>query len=656
MRSRNSKGASAYANSNMTQTAGRQVDVLSAATFAEDEYAPHFSGQVMKLNHAGTAVIGQKINGQKVGRYGMTGLDNVESVTTREDGTVMVRFLNGERVIVDLKNAHITSSVPGVPNAEMVAALYEALAAHGKDDPRFAGLVAALEAYHGDREDLALLAIAASEGEKVLAGMDTFRIQVDSQEAPSDMQERSQALHDALTNRAAPMWMDRLQRSLPKGMSIFGAVRYPNRDAIALEQARFDSNDWEVEDMKEAVRALSEMHNQPEWATKAADATTKKQMEAIAKTVDADVTFGSPGPISIAARMKTARDLGLPIYEPDMNYVAGNDITEASISITNDLNAGTRAFALYGPPGTGKNKFIEELAASSFMPVFEVDFGAGDSMRDLLGDTGLKDGNTQLQVGTLARALSAKGGCYAVYNEFISAPKAEQTTLHNLLGSGIDQTKGRAIMFKSSETSERVRMEIDPDSVQFLTYNPGRGDERPNEAVMRRVSALAFEYPSEDDEVAKTCHMIIPAVGRLAANSTNPGAESWKYDPDLTRVNADGIEEDVAIAEQMPEMATEVRRAVRFARHLRSMYYDDAVEHFMDGTTLSRFVTQIITETHFIGPDFEPINGVELAAKKLDFMIDQSLPPDERRATMDDALTTFYPDAMGSKGSNGIGL
>lgn len=656
-RSRYAGGSGAYSAAEApTQNAGREIDVLAAAAFAADEHAPHFSGEVMNLNHAGAAVVGQKIGGATVGRYGMTGLDGVESTEIQGDGSMLVRFANGERVIVDLINYRITSSVPGIPNPEMVAAVYEALAISGKDDPRYADFVAAMEAYHADRSDLARLAIAAAEGEKIMTGMDTFRVDVESQEAPTSAQERAKQLHEALTNRRAPLWVDRVASAAPEGVSVFGAVMYPNRDAVALEQARFTADDWDIPDMKSAIGKLAEIHEQPDLVAKAEAATTKKQLEAIAKKLDTESAVGTPGPVTVAARMKTARDLGLPLYEPDPNFVPTTNLLDASIIVSNDHAAGTRAFALSGPPGTGKNKFIYEMAAASFMPVFEMDFGAGDTMRDSLGDTGLKDGNTQLQVGTLAKALCAKGGCYAVYNEFISAPRGEQTALHNLLGSGLDQTSGRAIMFKSSEDNAPIRMELDPDSVQFLTYNPGRGDERPNEAIMRRTSALTFEYGSEDDETKKMCHMLQPAIARLASQSDPEKAARWTYDPEKTRVDADGFEVPIPITEQCPDLAEEVRTGVRFAQHLRSMYYDDSVQHFMDGTTLGRFVGQIIVEDNFTGFDDEQHNGAELAAKKLDFMFDQTLPPDERYNLLMDAMSTFYSSRMNQGNAGGIGI
>lgn len=650
-------GGTSGATLELTQEGVSSTSLLSPGEFSKAEHSPQHQGMVLNLEGGNSVLVGSKIAGLSVGRYGMSGLDGVDQVTELEDGTILVTFRNGSSAIVNLEAMTIRTDAQGNPSPEATAALYEALAAKYKDDPKMAEMIAALAAYHADREDLASLAIAAAACEKAIADLDNFTI-IREEGEPSDQESRLAAVRAAMAGRDNPLWLERLRQSLPGTMSVLGPIMYPNNAAIQREQMNLSSADWDEQDMRAAFDDLAARLDDPDIAAKAQKAKDKDALEKLAQEYSGEMKMGSPGPIALAARRRTARVLGLPLFESDPHYVVDGNIGELSLLINGDRFAGTRTFGLAGPPGTGKNTFIYELASTTGQPVVEVDFANGDSMRDLLGDVGLVDGSTVLREGTLAKGLCAPGGVIAVFNEVVSARSDEMTALHNIMGSKADQSTGRWITYKSPEGldgGEATRREVDGESLMFLTWNPGRGDERLSGAVMRRMAAYTIEYGDEESETRKMCHVVYPVVAKLA--EADPAkAAGWSYDPDLTEVDAKGDIIPVPIEVQCPELAKECRSAVRLAEQMRTQYYDDSIQHFMETTTLSRFISTIIMEDHFPPEDegAATTNGVQLAARRLDFMFDQSRLPEDRWSSLTELMSSIYGERIdGSTG--GIG-
>ncbi|WP_217924795.1 AAA family ATPase [Miltoncostaea oceani] len=618
---------------------------------------------LLNFELAGSATVGQRIAGVSVGRYGMTGLDGVVSVTPQPDGTVLVVFANGTTAIVNLSTRTVQTDAPGNPSPEAIAALYEALALDPSAPPE---LVAALENYHADRTDLASLAIAASAGEKVLAGADAFYVLVDGDE-PTEESARLDAVRRSMEETGqVPLWLRRQAEGLPPRVSPIGALLYGSRAAVVREAMAFNIDDWDAPDMRKALTTLAETYEMPEFAAKVEKAKTKEDLDALSTEFDELGLRGTPAPITLAARNRTARQLGLKIYTENPRFVFTAGIQDAC-ALINDLTfTGTRAFGFAGPPGTGKNTFINELAAAKGMPVFEVDFSAGDSIRDLLGDIALEDGNTRLKLGTLTRALSAKGGVVAVYNEIVSAKDEEMTALHNILGSGADQSVNRFITFKApegidtGEGGESVRVEIDPDSLQFLTWNPGRADERPPPAVARRMATFSIEYGSEDEEVERLCNVTYGTVERLLEGVDDPAVRArWDFDPDMTKPGPDGQPVLVPMREQCPDLERECRIAAKMATHMRRQFQEDDLQHYMDTTTLARFLTSVLCNDHFPSEGAAEagatVSGAKLGMRLLDFMYDQTLPAEDRYDALVQTMAPYYGDRIEALGTGSIG-
>lgn len=624
-------------------------EILSAETLAREEHGLLHQGEVLALNHAGQVVVGQDIAGFPVGRYGAAGLDDVSSVGPTAAG-IEVTFASGARVLVDLGASTVSCSCGASPCPHAVGALYEALATMDPSNPAIAAHAETLAAYHADRSNQAALAAAAESGMAALAGLEPFRVVPDPDaQAAEDQASRIQELREVMSGRRRnPKWLEKMLATLPKGVSPLSALIYPDRAAALAEQARFTRDDWEIEDLRDA---LGEFAGEDAGVqAQIAKATTKEELEKLAEAYPQEDSIGSPGPITKAVRRGTARRLGLPIYEPDPHFIWDSRLGSFAALFKDDIDTGRRGFGLSGEPGTGKNSFVYELSAVTGMPVFEVDFAAGDSMRDLLGDTGLKDGNTTLTVGLLSEALCAKGGCIGVYNEVVEAPRGELTYLHNVFGSKANQRDNRFITFKSPEGGTATRMEIDPDSLNVATWNPDKADRRPHQALARRMSVFTFTHGTEEEEARRLSHMVYPMVGEIMQGVTADAggdASEWTYDPFKTKTDDQGEQVPVPLEEQCPRLYEECQRAAKLARSMRTLYAEDRVEHNMDATTLASFVSTVLLQS-------QHDDAVTLAAMKLDFMFPQTTAPADRWDELVEVMNDTYGPRIQGR-TNGIG-
>lgn len=637
-------------------SASPALTLLSAETISLEEHALHHQGEVITLRDGTELTVGESHLGFPVGRYGALGLDDVSSVTPIVGG-VEVHFHSGAKALVDLHGRTVSCSCGASPCQHSVAALYRAIGTLPADSPQLAAHQETLAALAADPENVAALLAASQTGMEALAGGEPFRV-VPSPDALADDQARKLAeLREVMAgSRRTPRWMERLMSKLPKGFSPLAAILYPSRAAVLAEQARFTRDDWDLEDLRSVLASEGFAGTDAATVAKIQKAKTQEDLEKIAGAYpEEDGPQALPGPITLAVRRGTARRLGLPIYERDPHFIWDDRLGSFAGIMKNDLEIGRRSFGLSGEPGTGKNSFVYELSAVTGQGVFEVDFAAGDSMRDLLGDTGLEDGNTVLRVGPLSQALSAKGGCIAVFNEIVEAPRGELTALHNVFGSKADQRHSRFITFKSPEGDTATRMEVDESSLTFATWNPDKADRRPHQALARRMSILTFDHGTEEEEARRLSHMVYPLVGEVMrdlAGQSGADPSEWAYDPDRTKtVKADDGSDEVVpvpLEEQCPRLFEECARASSLARRLRTMYQEDQVEHLMDSTTLASFVSTILLES---GHD----DAVNLAAMKLDFIFPQNQSPEDRWDQLTEAMQDVYgPRIRGA--TNGIGV
>lgn len=627
--------------------------LLSAELIEREEHTLMHQGEVVVLRDGTNLIVGDQHMGFPVGRYGAAGLDDVSAVNA-SGGAVAVDFASGASALVDLGARTVSCTCGANPCSHQVAALYEAVAMQDPNSPALAAHAETLAAYHADPSNTAALLAAAQTGMAALAGGEPFRVVPHPDALADERSEQLLELRGVLeAGRGTPGWLERLKARLPHGVSPIAGILYPNRAAALAEQARFTRDDWDMDDLRGVLEDFAA--DDPAMLAKIQKAKTQAELEKIAEAYPEEGSLGSPGPITKAVRRGTARRLGLPIYEPDPHFIWDSRLGSFASLLRNDLDTGRRSFGLSGEPGTGKNSFVYELSAVTGQPVFEVDFAAGDSMRDLLGDTGLKGGETVLSVGPLSQALCAKGGCVAVFNEIVEAPRGELTSLHNVFGSKADQTTSRFITFKSPEGGDATRMAVDADSLCFATWNPDKADRRPHQALARRMSVLTFDHGTEDEEARRLTHMVYPMVGEimqgLAAQSGEDPAE-WTYDPFKTKTakTDDGSTETVPVPleEQCPRLFEECQRGAKLARTLRTMYQEDMVEHNMDATTLSSFISTIVLES---GHD----DAVTLAALKLDFMFPQTTRPEDRWDQLVEAMNDVYGPRIQGR-TNGVGI
>jgi len=642
------RGRTGTRRSQATQEAPAGAFLVGAGELREFESAS--PGEVLRLADGREVTVGSQIGGNAVGRLGVPGLDEVVSVTP-QGARVAVGFTSGATAHVTLATRQASCDCGQDICRHRVAALYEALAlvepkpGH-RIDPAIAAHQQALAAYHDDPSDLAKLAAAAATGERALLAL-------------GPMQVEAAALAPAQTPGArASAGLNAEPIAPPMSEALFAATAAP--------PLHFDPAEVEEDPLRAILTRL---------AKRKGDADMLKALDK-AKGVDALLEIyeskrSEPGfpksdhPINLAVRLAGAEREGLWIPQPDRGFLWTQELARCNALVRSSLGQGDRTFGLYGDPGTGKNSYAYELAAAFGMPVYEVDFSEGVDMDQLLGTTGLAvergdDGGvatkTVAELGPLARAAKIKGGSVIVLNEIVEAGKGQLTALHNAIGSGSSQhmetdEEGNAV-FRPRERFITVKtpaggettVEVDPNTIFVLTWNPGRESRMPHEAMLSRTLCMRFGYGTEREETERQALNVYTRVHGLY--------QDQPYKPGLTKTD-NNRPVPVPISEQIPDLSDEVKKDVRLARELRQMYYNGDIDIYPDARLLTRFSGDRIELMNRAKDDPNPaarLHALKAAASQLTVLFDQSYQMEEIHQQLDNILANHYTEIQDDLG------
>lgn len=428
--------------------------------------------------------------------------------------------------------------------------------------------------------------------------------------------------------------------------AIFGRSAFASASAM-----RFSSEDYDLEDLKEAMthighriaeEGLEQGGDAADAARTRADAflaavnkaKTKEALERLWDDMPEEEQPAAIDPRTRAGRRHSARVLGIPIPDKDPYFEWATRHKNYNQILRNALDTGRRGIIAYGPPGGGKNAYMEQVASALAMPYFEIDMSQSDEIDELIGRTGLRDGNTVAEPGLITRAACAKGGAFIVLNEAVETPRGQMTALHNLVGSGFDPDK-RYLTVKSS-SGEVFRYKVDPDTIIAFTYNPDRSDRRMHQALSERCVAMAFEYGSEEEEAKRVATRVAASIGPIMG---------WDLDPELR----DEKGEQVGVDKQLPALVEECLKDVRCFRRLRTMYHEDALEHYPGTRALVAFTAQRLLEQK--PPDSDEVDdSVTLAAMTLDFLFHQGSDPADRWESLVRVFADQYEEIEDTRG------
>lgn len=579
----------------------------------EDQAA---AGRVISTQ-AGELVAGELNGDQAISALGVEGLDGVRSVID-ESGRLVVLFADGHTASVEGGTA--TCDCPNMPCAHRIAAIYHSLSRDpASDSDVLVRLNAAMSAYEANPTDPELLVAAAAAGREALATRAGYNMEAEG-EVLTPTEERVREL-------AAQLRGDGL------GLSPAEEALYPNAGVAAREAMRYSADDYDAEDLRAALERTASRMGDEGFVEALAKAETKDELQKLWDSIPEDERPGGASPITLAVRHKAARVLGLPIPERDPYFSWDTRLFNYNSLIRNSLDMGRYGMSFYGPPGTGKNSYINEVASALGMPVYEVNFNAGDDLEELIGKTGLDKDGTKVELGPVTRAATAKGGAMIVFNEIVEAPRGQLTSIHDMVGSGFGGK--RWITIKSS-SGEKFRYEVDKDTIFALTFNPDRADRRPHAALAERCLGLGFEYGSEESEAHRVASRVVATIGDVM---------EWEFDPSKT----DGDGERVGIEKQLPTLVDEVLKDVRCFRKLRMMYHEDQLQHYPGTRSVVGFTCQRLLEQKPADSNEED-DSAALAAMTLDFMFDQGEAPEKRWEDLVRIFADQYPEIQDTHG------
>lgn len=146
---------------------------------------------------------------------------------------------------------------------------------------------------------------------------------------------------------------------------------------------------------------------------------------------------------------------------------------------------------LKGPTGCGKTRFVEHMAARLGRELITVSCNEDTSATDLLGRHLLHGGDTVWIDGPVTRAV--RTGALLYLDEIAEARADAIVVIHSL-------TDHRREVFLD-RTGEKLR--APDDFMLIVSYNPGyqRSLRELKPSTRQRFLAIAFDYPTEDDEV-----------------------------------------------------------------------------------------------------------------------------------------------------------
>lgn len=412
----------------------------------------------------------------------MAGLAEVESVQPQLDATHLVRFADGEEVLVDLPNGAVAFTGEH-SQTRLVAAVHAALAERAASAPEhledeFAALNAARAAFHdnpnGPESYRNYVKVLAAKGAEELSG----EIAVN----PTKLRRR-------LTGEKEPKKRSRRLRGMQEMIS--RALEGPNPSEAAYgvlyqvnQQGKVQLPEKEFEERREAAKRLGGLGLIPE---------IKIDIE---KTEDGEIV--SKG-----------------------EYYFGHQEQELFAEMRNRTAVGERFFIFRGPPGTGKDSAAKQFAALSRRPYIAFNVGPGFDWEQQIGGDGLgpqeiydDDGNlinvvptTKQIVGPLSRW--AQEPSMIVIQE-PEGMENELVRLHSAAGDNVGDPTGRYITINSSAGEERIP--VHPDCIIVLTYNSGEEDIRFKPALHDRAGNFDFEYPPAEEEAKRIAQMVTKAM------------------------------------------------------------------------------------------------------------------------------------------------
>lgn len=601
-------------------------------------------GEVLHMSGGETLVVGEQIGGHTVGRFGVAGLDEVVAVTP-QGKRVAVSFSSGATAHVTLASREVHCDCGQDVCRHRVAALYEALTlveprAGHRLDPAIEAHRLAMDAYHENPDDMELLVAAAASGERALQAVGAAQFALDP--IPAVTSPAGRASQQLNAEPIAP----------PMTEALFAAT--------ASTPLSFDAGEVEEEPLRTILGRLAKRKGDADMVKEVEKA---KGVEALMEIYERKRT--EPGfpksdhPVNLAVRLAGAEREGLWIPQPDRGFLWTQELARCNSLVRASLSQGDRTFGLYGDPGTGKNSYAYELAAAFGMPVYEVDFSEGVDMDQLLGTTGLavergEDGGvatkTVAELGPLARAAKIKGGSVIILNEIVEAGKGQLTALHNAIGSGSSQhmetdEEGNAI-FRPRERFISVKtpaggettVEVDPNTIFVLTWNPGRESRMPHEALLSRTLCMRFGYGTEREETERQALNVFTRVHQIYQDTP--------YKPGLTKTD-NKRQVPVPISEQIPDLGEEVKKDVRLARELRQMYYNGDIDVYPDARLLTRFSGDRIELMKKAEADPNPaarLHALKAAASQLTVLFDQSYQMEEIHQQLDNILANHYTE------------
>jgi MoxR-like ATPase len=199
-----------------------------------------------------------------------------------------------------------------------------------------------------------------------------------------------------------------------------------------------------------------------------------------------------------------------PAIDPDYVFQAGHVLQAlAAIAV-----APTLRMWLGGPRGTGKTEFVRQIAARLGRPMFRVNFNRSTEPSEVIGDQGLRDGNTLWVDGPVAAACRVD--CAVLLFDEISYGAAGNTSALNPI---LERAGAHVRLPRTAEV-----LAIPPGMVIFAADNTmGFGDATGEYAARNILGldtrdrfslALEFDYLPQAQESALLRSIVARSTGR----------------------------------------------------------------------------------------------------------------------------------------------
>lgn len=264
----------------------------------------------------------------------------------------------------------------------------------------------------------------------------------------------------------------------------------------------------------------------------------------------------------------------IPVYPKDI--VITPNLEKALFAVSNAVRDHTHyVFGFLGPKGTGKDTAARAIATALRRPTLEIDCSNMTNFGRMLGGSTLKAIEEKIEVTVTDEAghkstkevtrkpggsavdlviggigQAAQDGWIIIIDEIIAAHEKMRTSLHRLLNDGFFTI--------DDPVAGTRRFDLHPDTLFFMTWNPGTQEQLPGEALTDRALNVVFaaEPPEAladklaaylnarfdtDEFVREDCLAIGELVGRKIP--TMVAAKTLKHSPSYrqARVLADQL-------------------------------------------------------------------------------------------------------------------